>query len=234
MSLSVDELIERERACGVMFGPFWQHKYLERAPEAVRRSLHMARQHPRIRAARDTMQTPIKQEFPNFSGIAAVTATTETNLWDPSIWSPIPMNDASPGCGYVLSFGGIYSNRTTTTPASTWAARWGQNNSAPPTGTLLGTASNAVYMGAATTNKPFFGEVTVSIRAVGATGTAAANGFVTIVSDTVTARVTSPFGGAVTTIDTTANAGIGISHIWSAANASNTLTAQWAVLQAYN
>lgn len=89
-------------------------------------------------------------------------------------------------------------------------------------------------MGAATTNKPFFGEVTVTIRSVGATGVAAASGFVTIVSDTVTARVTSPFGGATATVDTTVDAGIGISHVWSAANASNTLTAQWAFLAAYN
>lgn len=234
MTLTVDELIERERECGVLFGPFWQYKYLERAPEHIRRHLDMSRRHPNLRATRNAFDTPVLQEFPNFSGIAAVTSATETNLWDPGLWTPIPANDPVAGCGYKLSFGGIYSNRTTSTPASTWRTRWGTNNSAPPTGTLLGAASNATYMGAATTNKPFFGEVTVVVRSVGTSGSAVATGFVTIVSDTVTARVTWVFGGAPSTVDTTVNAGIGVSHVWSATNASNTLTCQWAILKAYN
>lgn len=232
--LTIDELIDRERACGVLHGPFWQHKFLARAPERVRRELQLAAARPGLVAMRNDMDTPVQQEFPNFSGIAAVTSGTEINLWNPAIWTPIPANDAEPGCGYVVSFGGLYSNRATGTPTSAWSARWGNNNSSPPTGTLLGAASNATYMGAATTAKPFFGQVIVVVRAVGATGSAVATGFVTAISDTVTIGKQWLFGGAPSTIDTTAAAGISISHVWGATNASNTLTCQWAQLRALN
>lgn len=233
--LTIDDMIEMERACGMLHGPFWQHKFLARAPERVRRELALAALRPNVVGMRNDMETPVVQEFPNFSGIAAVTSLTETNLWNPGIWTPIPANDAAPGSGYVLSFGGIYSNRTTSSPTSTFQARWGTDNSVPPTGTALG-GSRAVYMGNTTTNKPFFGQLTVVVRSVGATGSCVANGQVRAVRDDGVGTVTTWLlgGTAAVTIDTTVAAGLGVSHIWGAANAANTLTAQWAFLRAFD
>lgn len=221
----VDEIIERERSCGVLYGPGWQYKYLLRAPERVRQHVALGRLGPYN--AREAVDTPWWDCNP--ASFTAVTSASATNLWTVAIWTPIPANDAIPGKNYKIAFGGIYSNRTVSTPASTWTPRWGQS-STPASNTTLG-ASAAVYSGAALTNNPFFGEFTLAIRTVGTSGTGTGNGFV--MRGAASGIIRQPIGGTVATIDTTVAAGLIIDHIWSATNASNTLTCQWVILKDY-
>lgn len=229
---TIDEIIERERACGVLFGPYWRAKYMERAPERVRLQALLAAQRPMIRGARFDMDTPVDLAMMPASA-SPVTAAADTICWDPSIWSEIAPNDAEPGSAYQLCFGGIYSNRTTTTPSSIWTPWWGQSNT-PGSNVTLG-ASGAVYSGAALTNNPLFGEFVFQVRTIGTGGTGVGAGVVirgTGASGVGTIRQT--IGGTIATIDTTVNSGIALSHTWSAANASNTLTVQWVYLKALN
>lgn len=233
LQLTVDELIERERACGVLYGPFWRARYLERAaPERVRRELLLAGRYPEVRGFRSMREAPLLLENPSASS-AAVTAAAETNLWTAAVLTPIPAGDAAPGSVYHVCFGGIYSNRTTSSPTSLWTARWGQS-STPASNVTLG-ASAGVYSGAALTNNPLYGEFTFAVQATGVTGAGVGAGVVirgTGASGVGTIRQT--LGGTVATIDTTIAGGLIVSHTWSAANASNTLTVQWVVLRALN
>lgn len=232
MDALVDEIVEKERACGVLFGPYWRAKYFERAPERVRRQALLAAVRPRIIAGRFDMDTPVDLPLMPTSA-SPVTAAAETNCWDPAVWSEIFANDAEPGCAYQVYFGGIYSNRTTSSPTSLWTARWGQSGT-PGSNTTLG-ASGAVYSGAALTNNPLFGEFVFQVRTIGATGSGVGAGMVIRGTGAGAAgTVRQTIGGTIATIDTTVNAGLIISHTWSAANASNTLTVQWVYLKALN
>lgn len=228
---TVDEIIERERACGILYGPYWRAKYLERAPERVRRDLLLAATDPH-RAIRKSLDTPFADNgFPPTS-FSPVTAGTETDCWTPAVWSDIVAGDAAPGSVYHLSFGGIYGNRTTSSPASTWTPRWGQD--ASTTGVALG-ASGAVYAGAANSAQPLFGEFVFAIYSIGTTGTGTGNGFVCAGTGASGAGIVRwILGGTVATIDTTTAQGLKIAHTWSTTNASNTLTVQWVNLKGWN
>lgn len=226
--LTLDDIIDRERDCGVLHGPAWQHKYLSRAPEKVRKELELARRFPGIRAVRESLETPIQNDI-NPTSFTAVTSISETNLWSPSLWTPIPANDSAAGNSYVVMFGGIYSNRATGTPTSTWTPRWGTSGT-PGSNTTLG-ASIALYSGSALTNAPMFGQFEFTIRTLGSSGTGIGTGYVWRGGASATG-IRQMMGGTAATIDTTIAGGLVISHTWSAANASNTLTPTWACLRA--
>lgn len=233
-SLTVDELIERERACGVPFGPFWRAKYLDRAPEMIRRQLALAASRPRIVATRNAMETPLPAAG-GFAGanpptsFSPVVAATETELWSTAAWTAIGgggqgVQEVIPQQVWQVCWGGIYSNRTTSSPASTWTPRFGTSSA----GATIG-ASAAVYSGAALTNAPMYGEVTVGLRSETSrtAATVVGGGFVAR-GNVSPGTITQPIAGVVTAIDPSdAALGIYVGHTWSATNASNTLTVQW-------
>jgi hypothetical protein len=230
--LTLDDIIEKERECGVPHGPFWQAKYLDRAPERVRRQLELAQRFPYLVATRDTKEAPagLIMDFP-VTTFTPVTAAAETDMWTPAVWTPIPANDASAGMGYIVSFGGIYSNRTTSSPTSLWTPRWGQG--ASTTGVALG-PSGAVYSGAALTNAPLFGEFEFTVVKLGSSGTGTGNGIIIRGGTAGVGLIRDAIGGLTATIDTTTAQGLKMAHTWSAANASNTLTVQWVFLRTRN
>ena len=64
-------------------------------------------------------------DFPPASFTPVANSASETNLWTPAIWTPIPANDMRAGKIYKLSFGGIIS--TTGTPTIIFTPRCGQS-----------------------------------------------------------------------------------------------------------
>ena len=230
-----DEIIERERAArqipGTMVaGPFgsWESHYLlQRAPERVRRQIELARRFPGIRNATSPFQTVEGQPSAAPASFTPVTSTSETNLWVPSIWTPIPANSMMAGKCYRIEFGGIFGT-SSSAPTTLWTFRCGQ--SATPGSNISLGASTAVTATASLTAVPFYGTAIMVVRALGiaASGaTATGNGMVAICAVTTTAAQVLSFGAAVpTTVDNTAATGLIMSHTYGTAQASNTLTCQ--------
>lgn len=223
-------IIEREIAMGQKLGPFHRDWLIKNgSPERVRKLLALARERPYVENTRQGFTSMEQVDFPPANLRAAInTTTTETNLWDPSLWAPIPALDMKAGKSYCVEFGGVMG--TTSTPTIAWRARCGTNNSTPPTGTDLG-VSPTVTLGTFTA-QPFYGWFTMGVRALGVTAggaTVTGNGFV-VMPAAAAATVTphAVFGGAIpTTVDNTITQGIGVSIIWGTSSASNTLTPQW-------
>lgn len=229
-------IIEREIAAGVEFGPFHRQWLLERAPEKVRRNLRLAAEHPELVGARTTFAGGDILDAPPANLRAAInTTTTETNLWDPALWALIPAFDIKPGKVYRVEFGGVMG--TTATPAISFRARCGTNNSAPPTGTDLGVGPT-VTLGTFTA-QPFYGEFELVVRSIGVAASGATvtgNGFVLMpAAAAATATPHAMIGGAIpATVDHTVNQGLGVSVIWGTSNAANTLTPQWSYFRSLN
>jgi hypothetical protein len=223
------QIIEREQAAGQPFGPFHRHWLLERAPEKVRRMLEKARLHPELVATRQPFLAPDAQDFPPANLRAAInTTTTETNLWDPALWAPIPALDMKAGKKYTVEFGGVIG--TTGTPTIAFRARCGTNNSAPPTGTDLGISPTVTLETIAA--QPFYGWFSMGIRSIGvaaAGATVTGNGFAILPTAAASAGAEHcVYGGAIpTTIDHTIAQALGVSITWGTSSASNTLTPQW-------
>lgn len=223
----VDEIIDMERDACVL-GPFERMRLLERAPEKVRRQLELANRYPGIVAASSPFASVVGVASAAPSSFTAVnTTTTETNLWVPSIWSPIPAGDMQAGKLYEQKSGGVLG--TTATPTLTFTPRIGQ--SVTPGSNITMGASTGVTMTAALAAVPWFSQFGFTIRALGlaasgATGTG--NGFVVIGDLTTTSGKMISIGGAVaTTIDNTAATGYVLSATWGTNNVANTIQAQY-------
>ncbi len=122
---------------------------------------------------------------------------------------------------------------TTGTPTMTFAVRWGG-----AAGTLLAT-TEALTMGSAVTNVNFELEIYIQCRSNGATGTLLVWGTCRVhtAAGTVLINVFGVSGydaPAAVTADLTADAALSITGDWSAASASNTLTAMGYTLEALN
>lgn len=229
--MSRGEMIEREQAAGAAFGPMHRQWQLERAPERVHRLLRLAMARPDLVAGSGDFAGP-QGQFPGGNMAAAINTTvTETNLWNPGL-APffIGANTLRAGMRWQITFGGVMG--TTATPTIVWTARVGTSNAAPPAGTSF-TASPTVTLGTFT-GQPFIGMFYVGVRAI--TNPAAASTVMTgtgwAAMPAAAAATTTPhavFGGAVlTTVDQTAGQGLGVSIIWGASSASNTLTCEYA------
>jgi hypothetical protein len=232
-----ERIIEREQACGVQFGPFHRARLLERAPGKVRRNLELARLRPDlVGMPRQGFSGPDTHDAPPANLRAAINATTtETNLWDPGLWALIPAFDMKPGKVYQVEFGGVIG--TTGTPAISFRARCGTNNSAPPTGTDLGVGPTVTMEGV--TAQPFYGEFEMIVRSIGVAASGATvtgNGFVLLPGAAASAGSDHCLiGGAVpATVDHTVNQGLAVSVIWGTSNASNTITPQWTFFRSLN
>lgn len=227
--MNISEMIERERAVGVAFGPahrtYLMHKH--GVPERVHRMLELGRKYPEIVASRQYYADMIAE--PPLANLTALVATTIEALWPAATYTPIFAGDANkPGKVYRITAGGIWS-----TGAS---------------GTLIitpnvGTATGGATMGASPTetvpvsisNIPWYLEYTAVIRTVGTSGTIIGTG---TFNSTGIAANTSPgavmvttFGGTSATIDTTAASGITIGKTLSVAGS---VTPQYVVWQSLN
>jgi hypothetical protein len=235
--MSPADLVEFERTF-MDFGPFYRRWLHARAPEKVQRELRLASERPHLRAAQQGFPAPMVLAGGTTANLRAAinTTTTETNLWDPGIHAPIPALDMVPGKVYQVTFGGIMG--TTGTPTIVWTTRIGTNNAAPPTGSTLG-ASATVTLGTFTA-QAFMGQAMYVVRSVGvAASGATVTGNGTAWMPAAAAATVTPhaaFGGITvpTNVDHTGAQGIGVSIIWGASSASNTLTPQFVFAQSQN
>lgn len=122
---------------------------------------------------------------------------------------------------------------TTGTPTMTFAVRWGG-----AAGTLLAN-TEALTMGSGVTNVNFDLEIYVQTRANGSAGSLIVSGTCRVhtAAGTVLLNVFGVSGydaPAAVTVDLTADTALAITGDWSAASASNTLTAHHYTLESLN
>jgi hypothetical protein len=226
--LTAEDIIERERAAGVDFGPFHRMWLLERAPEKVRRYLELGAKHPNVVGMPESQYTgPEGAAAMAPTNFTAVTASaTETNLWTPNIWTPIPANTMIAGKGYEVRCGGIFTT-TGTQGTLTWTPRMGQS-ATPSSNASLG-ASNAVAWAASLSSAAWYAELTVTCRSLGlaaAGATFAGNGFAITQGAAAATATMFVFGGTKpATVDNTASSGLVLSVTISVA--SQSIQADW-------
>lgn len=167
------------------------------------------------------------------SHTAVANTTTRTVLWNPALWTPIAAYDPKPGKVYVLRAGGIIS--TTGTPTLIINPTFGQSTT-PASNIALGVTTTWTL--GTITNAPWYAEFTLCFRQLGiaaAGATCTGNGFIVVGGAAGAVGQTVPMGGTVvTSADHTTAQGLGLDATWSAASASNTMTAQWTALQSLN
>jgi hypothetical protein len=223
MTLTIDEVIDRERASGVRLGPYERYWLLNqpRVPETVRRNLELANKHPHVIAGKQTYMQ-MESEGPR-SNQTALTATTIEALWSAALYTPIPANSTWEGKTFIIRAGGIMSFAAT-----------GSLTITPSLGTATGGntlgASIARTSPGATTNAPWFLEGTFIIRTIGAAGTMIGTGTFNT-NGTATLDVAVAFGGTSGTIDTTAASGITMGKTLSVAGS---VTTQYVSFQSAN
>jgi len=224
----------REAELGV-FGPYFRMVYGGRAKASVKRYLEKSKQSPwrDIKMTRQGFMGMDVNDAPPTAFTAITASATETNLWDPSIWTPIPANDMRSGKAYMLTFGGIQTS-TGTQGVLTWTPRVGQSGT-PASNITLG-ASNATAPAASLTNAPWHGQLVLVIRTIGlaaggATGTG--TGYVITQGAAAATGIVYVMGGSIpTTLQSTAASGLIVSLTISVA--SQSYTCAYALLQSMN
>ena len=173
-------------------------------------------------------------DFPPASFTAVANSVVRTNLWTPNLWSQINAFDMKAGKSYILRCGGVYG--TTATPTIIFNPTFGQ--SATPASNIALGASVTVTTLTTVTNGTWYSEFVLGCRSVGvaaSTSTVTGNGFVVLGGPAATASQLIGVGGTVvTTADQTTNQGLCLDVTWGTASASNTITAQWVMLQSLN
>jgi len=235
--LTVEDLIEREAAAGMPFGPFHRHWLLECAPEKVRRNLELARKHPQLLGMPRQGFQAMDLNDVNTAAFAAINTTVaETNIVGSTQalinqFCAIPANDARAGKVYKVMFGGQYGN--TGTPTVIWTPRWGSSTT-PATNVSLG-ASPTITTITGVSALPVYGEFLFAIRTSppGATlGTGEGHGFVAMGIPVTSSQYvqTAYMGNTAATIDTTgqgaAGCGLSINITWGTSSPSNTFTCE--------
>jgi hypothetical protein len=167
---------------------------------------------------------------PPIANLTAVTATTETILWNVSNYSPIAANDCRPGKIYELTAGGIMSFAATGTLVIT--PRFGLTVGA---GITMGPTVLATANPGATTAHPWTLKMYIVCRTVGAPGvnsTVIGTGFFTCgVPSTSGFAVANNFGGTSAAVDVSIATGICIGWTLSVAG---TVTPTHAFIQSLN
>lgn len=167
---------------------------------------------------------------PPIANLTAVTATTETILWNVSQYTPIAANDARPGKIYHMTAGGIMSFAGT--GALTITPRFGLTVAA---GITMGASVVALTTPGATTAHPWVMEFYCVVRTVGAPGansTVIGTGtFSTGIPSGGSLPATQTFGGTSATVDVSIATGICIGWTLSVAG---TVTPQYAFIRSLN
>jgi len=167
---------------------------------------------------------------PPIANLTAVTATSETILWNVSQYSSIAANYARPGKAYRVTAGGIMSFAATGTLIIT--PRWGLTVAA---GITMGGSVVALTTPGATTAHPWYLEFTAVVRTVGAPGvnsTVIGTGFFcTGIPAAGSLPATQTFGGTSATVDVSIATGLCFGWTLSVAG---TVTPQWVVMNSLN
>ena len=135
----------------------------------------------------------------------------------------LPANFLAPGRTIHIRFGGIYSTDGTQRSIA-FTIKLGS------TTVFNGTFQPALSISA--NGEPWWGEAIIQCRTAGATGTVTAQMIIHTANDNGTVAMTTwglSSQMSQTTINTTTSQALDILSTWSAANASNSWTTNWAV-----
>lgn len=167
---------------------------------------------------------------PPIANLTAVTATSETILWNVSQYSPIAANEAVPGKVWRLTAGGIMSFAATGTLIIT--PRFGLTVGA---GITMGASVVALTTPGATTAHAWYMQMMIACRTVGAPGansTVMGTGFFCSgIPAAGSLPATQVFGGTSATVDVSIATGICIGWTLSVAG---TVTPQWVTFESLN
>jgi hypothetical protein len=162
--------------------------------------------------------------------LAAVTATVETQMWNPAQYSPIAANEAYPGKLWRLNAGGIVTLAATGNMLVT--PRFGLSVAA---GISMGPNTNAVTVPGVVTNAPWYLEMMILCRTVGLPGansTVIGHGTMGIAGlGTAGQAINLCFGGTQATVDVSVATAICMGWTLSVAGS---LTVQNVVMQPLN
>lgn len=175
-------------------------------------------------------------DFPPAAFSAVANTTSETNLWTPSLWTPIPAGDSRAGKIYRMIAGGTLS--TTGTPTIIFRPRYGQSGT-PASNVNLGASATYTPATAALSSVGWWADFIFGFRAIGTGASGASgigNGLVVIGNAEANGRGSAlAIGGtAGASLDQTTAQGLILSVQWGTASASNTITCDWAALQTLN
>lgn len=216
--ITVEDILRHERDRGI-YGSFSRH-YRQPRPRIIRLDQSVFR----------GMNAGIG--FPPVSATAVTASATETNLWLPAQWTPIPALSMRQGSKYELNAGGIFTS-TATPGVLTWTYRVGIS-ATPATNISLG-ASNLTAPPASLTNAPWFALGVAGVRSFGLAGNTTVmvgHCFVHVQGAAAATAVDYLAGGltTATTIDYTATQGLILSLTISVA--SQSYQAEYALLDA--
>jgi hypothetical protein len=179
---------------------------------------------------RQTFASSDVAEFPPASNTAVTASATRTNLWVPSIWTPISAFDLKPGRSWILRCGGVFTT-TGTQGTIIFNPTFGQS-STPASNIALGASSTLTWT-ASLTGVSWWAELVVGIRQIGiaaAGSTITGTGYVVLSGASTAVSQTVIMGGTVpTTADHTTAQGLALDVTLSAA--SQSITCQWTSLQ---
>jgi hypothetical protein len=168
--------------------------------------------------------------YPPIANLTAVTATAETALWSAAQYSAIAAGVGVPGTQWLLRASGIMSFASTGTLIIT--PRFGLTVGA---GVTMGANPAAQTTPGVTTNAPWFLELLVGVRTLGAPGansTVIGGGFFTTgATGTAGTAVSFAFGGTSATVDLSVASGLTIGWTLSVAG---TVTPQQISMQQLN
>ena len=165
--------------------------------------------------------------MPPTADLGTIIATTETALWTPATYAPIPANTCSVGRVYRLVAGGVMSFAAAGTLTIT--PRFGLSVA----GTTMG-ASIAQTSPGVTANRPWRLEMDVVCRSVGAGATSKVIGagtFTTSGLGTVGTGVSFAFGGTEALVDVTVASGLCVG--WTLTTAGS-VTPQYVAMTVMN
>lgn len=173
-------------------------------------------------------------EAPPGSHTTVNNTVTRTNLWVPSLWTPINAFDMRAGKVYLLRAGGVIG--TTGTPTIIFNPTFGQSGT-PSSNTALG-VSNTITLGSGLSAVSWWAEFVLVVRSLAVAASSATitgNGSVHVNGAAAAVGQLIPIGGTVVTnADHTTAQGLCLDVTWGTANASNTITAQWTYLAPQN
>jgi hypothetical protein len=164
---------------------------------------------------------------PPLADLAAITATTETQLWAPAQFTPIYANDMKPGKIYRCTAGGIMSFAAT--GALTITPRFGTSIA----GTTLGASIAKTTPGATTALAWFlqFDLICRSLGAAGANSTVIGHGFIGINAlTTAGSEFFQTFGGTQASVDATVASALCIGWTLSVAGTVTPKYVSWVSL----
>lgn len=162
------------------------------------------------------------------SDVTAITGTAEAVMWPASPWSSLPANTLQVGQAFRIMAGGVLTTPAATPGTMTITPRFGTSTS----GTSLGASVASPTLITSLTNVPWSLIATFVCRTIGATGTVVINGHFECQAVGPAPGAGLNFGGASTTVDTTAAAGLVFGATMG--SASDSLTTRQVVFEALN